>query len=125
MADYQANVLRDPDMASGAAPDIAQFTTYVEQPTIRQELVGPAKDIFGTQQQAEQAMANLGLREIGDLSSFLNQNFAAQLPAIQTQLGQYGQVAGAPNLAGYGTAGAPGAGECTCWAGATRHRRVW
>ncbi|NBV62676.1 MAG: hypothetical protein EBR73_16745, partial [Rhodobacteraceae bacterium] len=41
----------------------------------------------------------------------LNQNFAAQLPAIQTQLGQYGQVAGAPNLAAYGTAGAPGAGD--------------
>jgi hypothetical protein len=101
MQDYWSQA---PDGYTGPEPSREQFTTYVEQPTIRQELVGPAKDIFATQQQAEQAMANLGLREIGDLSQFLGQDFQAQLPQIQTTLGGYGQVAQAPNAAAYGQA---------------------
>jgi len=101
MQDYWSNA---PDGYTGPEPSREQFTTYVEQPTIRQELVGPAKDIFATQQQAEQAMANLGLREIGDLSQFLGQDFQAQLPQIQSTLGPYGQVAQAPTAAAFGQA---------------------
>lgn len=52
----------------GPEPNREAFTTYIEQPTVRQELVGESKNIFDIQQQAEKSMASLGQREIGDLS---------------------------------------------------------
>ena len=116
MTDYQAQVAGGNEFA--AVPTKDQFTSYVEQPTIRQELTGAAKDIFATQQQAEQAMALLGLREIGDLNKFLGQDFQAQLPQIKTALDNYGQVAQTPNLAAYGQAGAPAPGAAGTVAGA-------
>ncbi len=93
-----------------AEPDRETFTSYIEQPTVRQELTGEAKNIFDIQQQAEKAMASLGQRELGDLSQYLNKDFAAQLSPILTGYGDYGTTAGAPNLAAYGQAGGVAAG---------------
>jgi hypothetical protein len=93
-----------------AEPDRAAFTSYIEQPTVRQELVGESKNIFDIQQQAEKAMASLGQREIGDLSQYLNQDFIASLSPILTGYGDYGTTTAAPNLAAYGQAGGVAAG---------------
>jgi hypothetical protein len=116
MADYQAAVAAGNE--GTAVPTQEQFTSYVEQPTIRQELTGKAKDIFASQQQAEQAMSLLGLREIGDLNKFLDQDFQAQLPQLQTALANYGQVAQTPDLTKFGQAGGVAAGAGGVVAGA-------
>jgi len=93
-----------------AEPLRETFTSYVEQPTVRQELTGEAKNIFDIQQQAEKAMATLGQRELGDLSQYLNKDFLAALSPILTGYGDYGTTGAPPNLAAIGKAGGVAAG---------------
>ena len=89
-----------------AAPTREQFTANQDTPTITQTLTPEAQRTLEAQQQVQYQLANLGQQEIGTAQKVMGTPFEFQGPAIQTGLGQTGQVAQGPNLGLYGMAGA-------------------
>lgn len=90
----------------GAMPTKAQFMSDVDTPTITQYLTPEAQATLEAQQRVQKALAGLGEQGISTASKIMGTPFQYQGPAIQTSLGGYGQVQNAPNLEGYGRAGA-------------------
>lgn len=88
----------------GAQPDREMFTTYVEQPTIRQQLTPEAQQTLEAQQRVERALAGLGEQGVGRVSGVLGEQFAPNLPTMQASYGDFGKVGETPDIGGMGQA---------------------
>ena len=92
---------------AGSAPTREQFTTQQnpDQATITQTLNPNAQATLDAQQRVQRSLANLGEQGIGTASRVLGQGFNPNLPGIQTNLGNAGQIPLTPDLSQYGQAG--------------------
>ena len=92
---------------AGSAPTREQFTTQQnpDQATITQTLNPNAQATLDAQQRVQRSLANLGEQGIGTASRVLGQGFNPNLPGIQTNLGNAGQIPQTPDLNQYGQAG--------------------
>ena len=90
----------------GPAPTREQFTTMAnaDQPTITQSLNPEAQGTLEAQQRVQRNLANLGLQGIGTAQNVLGSAFNPNLPGIQTNLGNAGQIPQTPDLSRYGQA---------------------
>jgi hypothetical protein len=97
-------------MAGGRARPVAptreQFTTTTDQdtPYIEQYLSPEQQRILEAQQRVEYGLSGLGETALGVAQRRLGSEFAPNLRDLQTELGGYGQVQGAPDLFRFGQA---------------------
>ena len=86
-------------------PTREQFTTAnADQPTVTQTLTPAAQATLDAQQRVQRSLAGLGEQGIGTAQKVLGTPFSFGGPAIQTSLGNAGQISQAPDLSGYGQA---------------------
>lgn len=90
------------------APTREQFTsmTDLDTPFIEQFLSPEQQKILEAQQRVDLGLAGLGETALGTAQRVIGQPFQPNLRDLQTEIGGYGQVQGAPNLMGMGQAGA-------------------
>lgn len=90
------------------APTREQFTsmTDLDTPFIEQFLSPEQQRILEAQQRVDLGLAGLGETALGTAQRVIGQPFQPNLRDLQTELGGYGQVQGAPDLMGMGRAGA-------------------
>ena len=90
------------------APTREQFTTMtdLDTPFIEQFLSPEQQKILEAQQRVDLGLAGLGETALGTAQRVIGQPFQPNLRDLQTELGGYGQVQGAPDLMGMGQAGA-------------------
>jgi hypothetical protein len=90
------------------APTREQFTTMTDQdtPFIEQFLSPEQQKILEAQQRVDIGLSGLGETALGTAQRVIGQPFQPNLRNLQTELGGYGNVQGAPDLAGMGQAGA-------------------
>ena len=88
------------------APTREQYTTTTggDQPTITQTLTPQAQATLDAQQRVQRALAGLGEQGLGTASRVLGTGFNPNLAGLQTNLGNAGQIAQAPDLGRYGQA---------------------
>lgn len=88
------------------APTKEQYTTTTggDQPTITQTLTPQAQATLDAQQRVQRALAGLGEQGLGTASRVLGTGFNPNLAGLQTNLGNAGQIAQAPDLGRYGQA---------------------
>jgi len=105
---YGGGVTRVGGVAKPTAPTREQFTTMTDQdtPYIEQFLSPEQQRILEAQQRVDLGLAGLGETALGTAQRVIGQPFQPNLRDLQTELGGYGQVQGAPNLMGMGQAGA-------------------
>jgi len=90
------------------APTREQFTsmTDLDTPFIEQFLSPEQQRILEAQQRVDLGLAGLGETALGTAQRVIGQPFNPNLRDLQTELGGYGQVQGAPDLLGMGRASA-------------------
>jgi hypothetical protein len=114
MEAWQQRLYSNPEFA-GEAPSQEQFTTYIEQPTVRQTINPNAEAALREQELAQLYMSQAargaagGLGNLGIASAFNAQN----IPGIDYGIGYAGQVQQAPQgsyvpIAGYSQEALPG-----------------
>ena len=74
-------------------PEISQFVSDANTPTVTQYLTPEAQKTVEAQQKVDLALANLGQQGIGQAQNILSTPFQYKGPAIQTNLGDTGTVA--------------------------------
>lgn len=92
--------------AAPVAPTREQFTkmTDLDQPFIEQKLSPEQQKILEAQQRVELGLAGVGEQALGTVQNVLGKPFQPNLRDLQTALGGYGAVTGAPDLTGMGRA---------------------
>lgn len=92
--------------APPVAPTREQFTrqTDMDQPFIEQKLSPEQQKILEAQQRVDLGLAGLGETALGTAQRVIGQPFQPNLRNLQTELGGYGAVQGAPDLMGMGQA---------------------
>jgi len=114
MEAWQQRFYNNPELA-GEAPSQEQFTTYIEQPTVRQTINPEAEAALRAQELTQRRMseaaagAAAGLGNLGIASAFDARN----LPSIGYDIGSAGAIQGAPQgfyapVAGYAQEALPG-----------------
>jgi hypothetical protein len=114
MEAWQQRLYSNPEFA-GEAPTQEQFTTYIEQPTVRQTINPEAEAALRAQELAQRRMseaaagAAAGLGNLGIASAFDARN----LPSVSYDTGYAGAIQGAPQnfytpIAGYAQEALPG-----------------
>jgi hypothetical protein len=90
------------------APTREQFTsmTDLDTPFIEQFLSPEQQKILEAQQRVEFGLSGLGETALGTAQDIIGKRFSPNLRDLQTELGGYGNVQGAPDLMGMGRAGA-------------------
>ena len=90
------------------APTREQFTsmTDLDTPFIEQFLSPEQQKILEAQQRVDLGLSGLGETALGTAQNVLGKPFQPNLRDLQTELGGYGNVQGAPDLMGMGRAGA-------------------
>jgi len=90
------------------APTREQFTsmTDLDTPFIEQFLSEEQQKILEAQQRVDLGLAGLGETALKTAQDVIGQPFQPNLRNLQTELGGYGNVQGAPDLMGMGRAGA-------------------
>lgn len=90
------------------APTREQFTTMtdLDTPFIEQFLSPEQQKILEAQQRVDLGLSGLGETALGTAQRVIGQPFQPNLRNLQTELGGYGNVQGAPDLMGMGRAGA-------------------
>jgi len=90
------------------APTREQFTsmTDLDTPFIEQFLSPEQQKILEAQQRVELGLSGLGETALGTAQDIIGKRFSPNLRDLQTELGGYGNVQGAPDLMGMGRAGA-------------------
>jgi hypothetical protein len=90
------------------APTREQFTsmTDLDTPFIEQFLSPEQQKILEAQQRVELGLSGLGETALGTAQDIIGKRFNPNLRDLQTELGGYGNVQGAPDLMGMGRAGA-------------------
>jgi hypothetical protein len=112
---YYDRLAENPDRYIGPEPTQEQFTSFIEQPTVRQTINPNAETALREQELAQAYMARAaagaaaGLGNLGIASAFSPQN----LPSLGYDIGSSGAIQGAPQgfyapLAGYGQEALPG-----------------
>ena len=92
--------------APPTAPTREQFTTQtdLDTPFIEQFLSPEQQKILEAQQRVELGLAGVGEQALGTVRDVFGKPFQSNLRDLQTTLGGYGQVQGAPDLLGMGRA---------------------
>ena len=92
--------------AAPVAPTREQFTrqTDLDTPFIEQKLSPEQQKILEAQQRVDLGLAGLGETALGTVQDVFSKPFQPNLRDLQTSLGGYGAVTGAPNLVGMGQA---------------------
>ena len=86
-------------------PTREQFTTAnADQPTVTQTLTPAAQATLDAQQRVQRSLAGLGEQGIGTAQKVLGTPFSFGGPAIQTSLGNAGQISQTPDLSRFGQA---------------------
>jgi len=90
------------------APTREQFTsmTDLDTPFIEQFLSPEQQKILEAQQRVDLGLSGLGETALGTAQDIIGKRFNPNLRDLQTELGGYGNVQGAPDLMGMGRAGA-------------------
>jgi hypothetical protein len=112
---YQDRIAQYGPEYAGDAPSQDQFTTFIEQPTVRQTINPEAEAALRAQELAQRRMseaaagASAGLGNLGIASAFDARN----LPSLGYDIGSSGAIQGAPQgiyapIAGYGQEALPG-----------------
>jgi hypothetical protein len=103
---YSDQITLSGGRARPVAPTREQFTTTSDQdtPFIEQYLSPEQQKILEAQQRVDIGLAGLGETALGTAQRVIGQPFQPNLRDLQTELGGYGQVVGAPNLFGFGRA---------------------
>jgi hypothetical protein len=103
---YGGGVTRIGGVPRPVAPTREQFTTTTDQdtPYIEQYLSPEQQRILEAQQRVDLGLAGLGETALGTAQRVIGQPFQPNLRNLQTELGDYGQVQGAPDLMGMGQA---------------------
>jgi len=103
---YGGGVTRVGGIPRPVAPTREQFTTTSDQdtPYIEQYLSPEQQRILEAQQRVDLGLAGLGETALGTAQRVIGQPFQPNLRDLQTELGGYGQVQGAPDLMGMGQA---------------------
>jgi len=105
---YSDQITLSGGRARPVAPTREQFTTTTDQdtPFIEQYLSPEQQKILEAQQRVDLGLAGLGETALGTAQRVIGQPFQPNLRDLQTELGGYGQVQGAPDLLGMGRAAA-------------------
>jgi hypothetical protein len=109
---YQDRIAQYGPEYAGEAPSQDQFTTFIEQPTVRQTISPEAEQALRAQEQAQLYMSQAargaaqGLGNLGIASAFSPQN----LPSLGYDIGSSGAIQGAPQGA-YAPTATYGQGE--------------
>ena len=86
-------------------PTREQFTSAnADQPTVTQTLTPAAQSTLDAQQRVQRSLAGLGEQGIGTAQKVLGTPFSFGGPAIQTSLGNAGQISQTPDLSRFGQA---------------------
>jgi hypothetical protein len=101
---YGGGVSRVGGVAKPTAPTREQFTQMTDQdtPYIEQYLSEEQQKILDAQQRVELGLSGLGETALGTAQDIIGKRFNPNLRNLQTELGGYGQVQGAPDLMGMG-----------------------
>ncbi len=102
---YQSGGILDNDGQRGQMPSREQFTTYIEQPTVRQELPYWAQTAVNNEQQAQARLAmaaNQASARLGELP-IAQQFTGAGIPGIDYSGAAVRPIEAHLNLMGYGT----------------------
>jgi hypothetical protein len=101
---YGGGVNRVGGLTKPTAPTREQFTKLTDQdtPYIEQYLSPEQQKILEAQQEVELGLSGLGKTALGTAQRVIGQPFNPNLRDLQTELGGYGQVQGAPDLMGMG-----------------------
>ena len=93
-------------VANQRAPTREDYTQTIngDQPTVTQTLTPSAQATLDAQQRVQRSLAGLGEQGIGTAQKVLGTPFSFGGPAIQTSLGNAGQIPQAPDLSSYGQA---------------------
>jgi tetratricopeptide (TPR) repeat protein len=103
---YGGGVSRVGGVAKPVAPTREQFTQMTDQdtPYIEQYLSPEQQKILEAQQRVELGLSGLGETALGTAQDIIGKRFNPNLRDLQTDLTGYGQVQGAPDLMGMGSA---------------------
>ena len=103
---YSDQITLSGGRARPVAPTREQFTTTSDQdtPFIEQYLSPEQQKILEAEQRVSLGLSGLGETALGVAQRRLGSEFAPNLRDLQTELGGYGQVQGAPDLFGFGRA---------------------
>jgi hypothetical protein len=103
---YGGGVSRVGGVAKPTAPTREQFTQMTDQdtPYIEQYLSEEQQKILDAQQRVELGLSGLGETALGTAQDIIGKRFNPNLRDLQTDLTGYGQVQGAPDLMGMGSA---------------------
>jgi hypothetical protein len=101
---YGGGASRVGGVTKPTAPTREQFTKMTDQdtPYIEQYLSPEQQKILEAQQRVELGLSGLGETALGTAQDIIGKRFNPNLRDLQTELGGYGQVQGAPDLMGMG-----------------------
>ena len=101
--------LNNPNISGPLGGQTVTFDPVTNQPTITQNLTPTAQNTLESQQRVQQGLANLGETGLTTAKNIISKPFEYTGPAVTTSLADSGKIAGAPNLASYGSASSIGA----------------
>jgi len=96
--------LNNPNVNGPLGGQTVTFDPVTNQPTITQNLTPTAQNTLESQQRVQQQLANLGETGLSKASGILGSGFQYSGPQTTTSLANSGQIQGAPNLMGMGSA---------------------
>ena len=96
--------LNNPNVNGPLGSQTVTFDSVTNQPTITQNLTPTAQNTLEAQQRVQQQLAGLGETGLSKASGILGTQFQYTGPQTATSLANSGQIQGAPNLMGMGSA---------------------
>ena len=96
--------LNNPNVNGPLGGQTVTFDPVTNQPTITQNLTPTAQNTLESQQRVQQQLANLGETGLSKASGIIGTPFQYTGPQATSSLANSGQIQGAPNLMGMGSA---------------------
>jgi len=96
--------LNNPNVIGPLGGQTVTFDPITNQPTITQNLTPTAQATLDAQQRVQQGMANLGEQGLASASGIISKPFEYSGPGGIFSLGNAGNIQGAPDLSGMGSA---------------------
>ena len=96
--------LNNPNVVGPLGGQTVTFDATTNQPTITQTLTPTAQSTLESQQRVQQGMANLGEQGLASASNIISKPFAYTGPSGVFSLANAGNIQGAPDLTGMGSA---------------------
>jgi hypothetical protein len=107
----QQGYLNNPNINGPLGGQTVTFDPVTNQPTITQNLTPTAQNTLEAQQRVQQGLANLGETGLTTAQNIISKPFEYTGPAPIYSIADSGKIAGAPDLAKYGSASSIGAGQ--------------